>query len=42
LGQPDSEYQFFGGFEDENGKAVKEDYVKGREYTSVLVVKRNV
>ncbi|MDF2382703.1 hypothetical protein JMG10_14575 [Nostoc ellipsosporum NOK] len=35
------EYQFFGGFVSENGVAVKEPYVKGRNYTSVLLIKRN-
>jgi len=35
-----NEYQFFGGFEDDSGKAMKEFYVKGSDYTSVLVIKR--
>lgn len=34
------DYQFFGGF-NENGNPVKEEYMKGKDYTSVLLIKRN-
>ncbi len=36
-----ADYQFFGGYRDEEGKTYKEDYVPGRDYYSVLVIKRN-
>jgi len=35
------DYQFFGGLEHENGVAIKENHVKGKDYTSVLLIKRN-
>ena len=36
-----ADYQFFGGYQDENGNSIKEEYVKGKDYTSVLLFKRN-
>ncbi|MEO7922259.1 MAG: hypothetical protein ABIR30_01135 [Chitinophagaceae bacterium] len=36
-----ADYQFFGGFKDENENSIKEEYIKGKDYTSVLLIKRN-
>ncbi|MET0462656.1 MAG: hypothetical protein ABW007_05865 [Chitinophagaceae bacterium] len=37
-----TEYRFFGGYTDFHGNDCEEDYVRGKDYISVSLVKRNV